>query len=146
MTDYSNAFKEVYEILNSLEEEEYKKISKDLIKVIEENKNDDYEYIVDEEKSLKEQSMLPETKAILFNIFRDYLSTPEQREKIKVMQAEDRRKAEELKREAYYKNRKTEEIVKSLDKTQKVELIKLEEKEGVWKKVKNIISMVFKRT
>ena len=33
---------------------------------------------LESEKKLKDQEMLPETKAILFNIFRDYLSTEEE--------------------------------------------------------------------
>ena len=37
MKDYSNAFTEVYEILNHLEIESYNKIPADLIKSIEEN-------------------------------------------------------------------------------------------------------------
>ena len=58
-------------------------------------------YEMNEELDLKNQVMLPETKAILFNLFRDYLSTPEQKEKIKKMQAEDRRKLEEQKKQEF---------------------------------------------
>ena len=72
MKDYSNAFTEVYEILNHLEIESYNKIPADLIKSIEENRNKKYEYILDEELDLTEQPMLRETKAILFNIFRNF--------------------------------------------------------------------------
>ena len=48
--------------------------------------------------------MLPETKATLFNLFRDYLSTPEQKEKIIRMQREDRLKLERQKEQKYGKN------------------------------------------
>ena len=114
MKDYSNAFAEVYEILNYLEEESYNKIPKDFLEVIEENRNKEYEYIVENPEDLTEQPMLPETRAILFNIFRDYLCTPEQREKIIKMQAEERKQNEEKKRIEYYKIKKvikqTEEV------------------------------------
>ena len=57
--------------------------------------------------------MLIETRAILFNIFRDYLATPEQREKIKKWQDEDRKILEQAKREKYgvdvFKNKSSKE-------------------------------------
>ena len=40
--------------------------------------NEEYEYYMNEDIDLSNQQMLPETKATLFNLFRDYLSTPEQ--------------------------------------------------------------------
>ena len=82
-TKYANAYTEVYEILNCLDEEEYSKIPEELLEVFEENRNLDYEYEVNEEQDLLKQPMLKETKAILLNIFRDYLATPEQKQKIK---------------------------------------------------------------
>ena len=82
-TKYGNAYAEVYEILSYLDKEEYNKIPKELIEVFEENRNLEYEYEVNEEQDLTNQPMLIETKAILLNIFRDYLATPEQSSKIK---------------------------------------------------------------
>ena len=74
MTKYKDAYTEVYEILEQLDEEEYNKIPSNVITAIRENRNTEYEFELDEELELKEQELLPETKAILFNIFRDYLS------------------------------------------------------------------------
>ena len=101
MTKYKNAYTEVYEILEQLDEEEYNKIPSEVITAIRENRNTEYEFELDEELELKEQELLPETKAILFNLFRDYLSTAEQKEKIKKMQAEERQKNEQNKSEQY---------------------------------------------
>ena len=80
---YANAYAEVYKILECLEEESYEKIPKEFLQAIEENRNLDYEYEVNEEQDLSKQPMLIETRAILLNIFRDYLATPEQSKKIK---------------------------------------------------------------
>lgn len=99
MKDYSNAYAEVYTILNYLDEEELNKIPLEVRQVIEEKRNKEYKYELNEELNLNEQQMLPETKALLFNLFRDYLSTPIQREKIKRMQQEDRWKKEKKKQE-----------------------------------------------
>ena len=95
MTKYKNAYTEVYEIIKQLDEEEYNKIPSEVIKAIEENRNTEYEFDLDEDIELKDQELLPETKAILFNLFRDYLSTAEQKEKIIKMQAEERQKNEQ---------------------------------------------------
>lgn len=100
-TKYANAYTEVYEILNCLDKEEYKKIPEELIEVFEENRNLDYEYEVNEEEDLMKQPMLKETKAILLNIFRDYLATPEQSQKIKQWLEEDRQYIEKQKQEKY---------------------------------------------
>ena len=97
MTKYKNAYTEVYEIIEQLNEEEYSKIHPQVIKAIEENRNTEYEFELDEDIELKDQELLPETKAILFNLFRDYLSTPEQKEKIIKMQAEERIRNEQKK-------------------------------------------------
>lgn len=99
---YHNAFTEVYEIISYLDECDYNKIPREIISVIEENRNKDYEYFLDDSISFEEQEMLPETKAILFNFFRDYLSTKEQKEKIIKFQRNQRAKLEEEKRKKYY--------------------------------------------
>ena len=82
MSNRKNAYTEVYTILQELNEEEYEKIPSEVIDAIRLNRNEEYFYELDEDLELKEQPMLPETKAILFNLFRDYLATQEQKEKI----------------------------------------------------------------
>ena len=94
MSNRKNAYAEVYTILQELNEEEYNKIPPEVIKTIEANRNEEYEYELDDELELKDQPMLSETKAILFNLFRDYLATPEQKAKIIRMQNEARQKNE----------------------------------------------------
>lgn len=103
MNNRKNAYTEVYTILEHLNEEEYKKIPPEIIEALKENRNKEYFYKIDEELQLKEHKMLPETKAILFNLFRDYLSTQKQKEKIIRMQNEERRKMELRKKQQYSK-------------------------------------------
>lgn len=141
MTKYKNAYTEVYEILEQLDEEEYNKIPSEVITAIRENRNTEYEFELDEELELKEQELLPETKAILFNLFRDYLSTAEQKEKIKKMQAEERRKNEQNKSEQY-----NSDLFASKKKVQDIreehtELI--EYKENILKRIFNKIRQFF---
>ena len=101
MNNYGDAFTEVYEIISYLNDEEYNKIPKEVVDAIYENRNKEYEYWLDESIPLEDQEMLPETKAILFNLFRDYLSYPWQKEKIIKMQREERIRKEEIKRKKY---------------------------------------------
>ena len=101
MNNRRNAYTEVYTILQDLDEEEYKKIPPEVIKAIEENRNLEYDFELDENLELKEQILLPQTKAILFNLFRDYLATLEQKEKIIKMQNEERAKIELKKKQMY---------------------------------------------
>lgn len=99
--NYKNAYKEVFTILNFLDKEDYVKIPSEILTVIKSNMNEEYEYEMNDEVDIFNQQMLPETKSTLYNIFRDYLSTPEQKEKILKMQAEDRIKIELRKKQLY---------------------------------------------
>ena len=81
MSNRNNAYTEVYAILQYLNEEEYNKIPPEIVDAIRLNRNVEYEYTLNNELDLEKQPMLPETKAILFNLFRDYLATPEQKNK-----------------------------------------------------------------
>ena len=139
MNNRRNAYTEVYTILQELNEEEYNKIPLEIIETLKANMNKEYNYELDEEKELKEQPMLPQTKAILLNIFRDYLSTSEQKEKIIKMQNEERQKNELEKKKKYDLNvfeNKTKEKLKQTN-NQENELIKY--KKNIFTKIINKI-------
>ena len=142
MTKYKNAYTEVYEILEQLDEEEYSKIPSEVITAIKENRNTEYEFKLDEELELKEQELLPETKAILFNIFRDYLSTPEQKEKIIKMQAEERLKNEQKKAKQYNSDLFANKQKVQSGEIEHTELI--EYKENIFKRIFNKIRQFFR--
>ena len=141
MTKYKNAYTEVYEIIKQVDEEEYNKIPSEVIKAIEENRNTEYEFDLDEDIELKDQELLPETKAILFNLFRDYLSTAEQKEKIIKMQAEERLKNEQKKAKQY-----NSDLFANKQKVQSVErehIELIEYKENIFKRIFNKIRQFF---
>lgn len=150
MNNRRNAYTEVYTILQDLDEEEYNKIPPEVIETLDTNRNKEYEYFLDNELELKDQPMLPETKAILFNLFRDYLATPEQRTKIIKMQNEARQK-NELKKQQMYN---TDVFAnKSINKTTKVDENEVEAnneekqiviyKENIFKRILNKIKSLF---
>jgi len=138
-----NAYKEVYTILQELNEEEYNKIPPEIIEAIRLNMNEEYEYELDEELELKDHQMLPETKAILFNLFRDYLATQEQKEKIIRMQNEERQK-NEIKKQKQYNTNVFEKKQKEKSARNQQETIQLiEYKENIFKKILNKIIKFF---
>ena len=145
-TKYANAYTEVYEILNCLDEEEYSKIPEELLEVFEENRNLDYEYEVNEEQNLLKQPMLKETKAILLNIFRDYLATPEQKQKIKQWLQADRSYIERQKQEKYNSNvfkNKTRD--KKIDNEESNTVLPVEiKKQSIFQKIINGLKRIFK--
>ena len=146
---YKDAFAEVYVILEYLDEEDYKKIPEDLLKVIEKNRNKEYKYEMNDEFDLEKQPMLVETKAILFNIFRDYLSTPEQKEKIIRMQKEDMERIKKKKSEEYEKTmakKQIFELSKEVENGEKEQTSLVEvKKESFWKKVLDKVNKLIKK-
>lgn len=150
MNNRKNAYTEVYTILEDLNEEEYKKIPPEVIDTIRLNRNEEYFYELDEDLELKEQPMLPETKAILFNLFRDYLSTQEQKAKIIIMQNEERQKNELKKQKQYntdvFENKQRQNIEQIEDNKEKLTETNLViYKENIFKKILNKIKRFFIR-
>ena len=143
MNNRKNAYTEVYTILQELNEEEYNKIPPEVIKTIEANRNEEYEYELDDELELKEQPMLPETKAILFNLFRDYLANPEQKTKIIRMQNEERQKNELKKQQMYntdlFANKPKKNVTENNNETIQI----VEYKGSIFKSILNKIKSFF---
>ena len=141
MNNRMNAYTEVYTILQDLSQEDYNKIPPEVIEAIKQNRNLNYNNELNEELELKEQPMLPQTKAILFNLFRDYLSTPEQKEKIIKMQNEERQKNELKKKQQYnidvFETKQKENSIQ----TESVQLMMY--KENIFKKILNKIIKFF---
>ena len=156
MNNRKNAYTEVYTILQDLNEEEYNKIPPEVIETLDANRNKEYEYFLDDELELKDQPMLPETKAILFNLFRDYLATPEQKIKIIRMQNEARQKNELKKQQMYntdvFANKRSIQR-EELEKNETLEENKTESnneekqiviyKENIFKRILNKIKSLF---
>ena len=137
MNNYSNAYAEVYTILEYLDEEEKNKIPQKVLNAIEQSRNKDYIFDLEDDIELQEQILLPETRAILYNLFRDYLAEPWQKEKIIEMQKEERQKNEELKKQSYDGEifSKEQNNCEENHKDENIEL--LEYNESIFKKISN---------
>ena len=84
------AYKEVYEILKYIPEEDYKKIPKSMIKVIEKRMDKSYGFKVTEFEDFQKQEMLNETECILAIFYRDYWASEKEREIILKNEEQDR--------------------------------------------------------
>lgn len=107
---FPKAYKEVLEILRYLPKESVEKIPQNLIEMFKEKMDNTYEFEIDINKDFQEQELLEETKAILANIYRDYLATPEVKANIEAKERHQMQILEEEKRKKYnpdvFKNRK----------------------------------------
>ena len=98
---YKRAFAEVYEILKYLDDENYNKIPQNVINALKENRDTKYDFFIDEAMPFYEQDILEETKAILFNLYRDYLAEANIKEKIIKIEKEKFNRLENIKKEKY---------------------------------------------
>lgn len=101
MSNYNMAFTEIYEVFKILNTTDYNKIPLNVIKAISENRDENYNYKKNEYGEIDIQSLLPETKAILYNFYRDYWTTKEKREEIIANQRQERIKNEKEKKQKY---------------------------------------------
>lgn len=147
---YKQAFTEVLEILSYLSKDNYNKISKELINAIESNRDTDYLYYIDTTKSLEEQEMLEETKAILFNIYRDYLADNNTKQQIFNYQNQENI----IKKQIKSQNIKINDMFTQKSKTngdevkdisyENVALIEVKPKTNIFNKIINKIKSLFK--
>lgn len=138
--EYRNAYSEVLEILKYISEEDFCKIPNDLIRLFKENSNKDYIFYYNPNRTLQEQNVSKTAKYIIAILFRDYWSTPKQKEKILAKEKLDFNKIEEEKRNLYnpnniFQNNSNEIVVEELA------LVEYEN-QSLWYKIKKILGIV----
>ena len=102
---FPKAYVEVLEIIKYIPKKEYDKIPQYILQNMENEKDVSYTYTVTYFDNFQEQRMLKETEAILAVFYRDYWSTPYQKERIKAKKEKyDMEKLEEEKRKKYNSN------------------------------------------
>lgn len=146
INNYKNALVEVDAVLDCLQDEEYIKIPTDIMNAIKTNKNEDYIFEYDEELNYADWNLMAETKALLYNIFKKYLATDEQKqyfiekERLETIQLE-REKAKEYDVDTLFKNKN--EITSETNETSKALINYKEEK--WYKKIFNFIKNLLKK-
>ena len=102
--EYKKSCTEVLEILSYLSKEDYKKIPTDVINALEYDKDLNYNFKYDVNRTLDEQGVLNTTKIIIAMFFRDYWATEKQRNIILNYEKNCRNKLEEEKRKEHNPN------------------------------------------
>ena len=92
------AYVEVLEFLKMIPKEEYDKVPNYIIKNMEEEKDNLYDFQMENVEDFSKQDLLEETVAILAVLFRDYWATDMQRTKIREIEIIERRVLEENKK------------------------------------------------
>lgn len=125
INNYKKALVEVDAVLSCLDYNEYKKIPTNIIDAIENNKDEEYTYDYDEELEYEDWSLMPETKAILYNICKKYLATEEQRKYLQQKERLENYKIESEKIKKYNSENlfKKEKEVKKVEQEENNELI-----------------------
>lgn len=142
--EYREAFTEVNEILKYFNKDLLKKIPKEFIKNIKENMSTTYKVIYDNTKSLNEQNIKQETRAILSIIYRDYICDKETKEKIIQNDRKEWLQLEEKKKEEY----KNTELFKSPIKNQNIsndKYLKVVEKQNIIIKIIEKIKEIWRK-
>jgi hypothetical protein len=142
---YSRALKEVYVILENSEEKIKRKIPENFKLFV--SKNMDKEYIpnISFNNEAWEDTIMEETQQILAVIYRDYLVTKEEREKLLKEESEEEKRIEQKLREKYNPDnifKKNKEKDKSNDTN--TSMIKIEEIKWYKKIISKILS-IFKK-
>lgn len=144
-TYYRKACKEVIEILSYISKEEYNKIPQEIIKVLENDKDDDYNFKYDPNKTLDEQNISKQAKTIIAIFYRDYWASEYQRKKIKEYEKLLYEKIEKEKKDKYNSNEifKIDNHIKENDR--KNEIVLVDNNESLFKKILNRIKNFFTR-
>ena len=95
------SYKELYEIIKCLPIKEKNKIPKKFMNEIESKMDTNYEYKVEHINDFENQEMLYETRCLLALVYRDYLATEEEKQKILHKEKEELLKIEQEKQAKY---------------------------------------------
>ena len=106
---YAKAYTELYEILKNISEKDLNKIPKEVLDMLEEKRDKEYNFKLEENIEFENQKLLRETKILLAILYRDYWATKEEKEKITQKWKNDIIKNEEenkIKYNELFKNKK----------------------------------------
>lgn len=143
--NYKKVLVEVEAVLSCLNYMDYKKIPQNIIEAIKVNKDENYIFEYDENLDYKDWNLMLETKAILYNLFKQYLATNEQKEYYKQKELIERNRIEKEKKQKYNVDNLFK--VKSLKENQQEEVKENSElikyKEPILKRIINKIKAIF---
>lgn len=143
--EYAVACTEVLEVLNYISKEDYNKVPRDVIQVLEKNKKDDIVFLYNPWKDINEQKMSETGRMMLASFFHDYWATEVQKNKIKAFQNNKRHQIEEENRQKYntniFKNRNTTINESQNEQAENIQLV--EYKENIFRRILRFFRKMF---
>ena len=143
--EYAVACTEVLEVLNYISKEDYYKVPREVIQVLEKNKKDDIVFLYNPWKDINEQKMSETGRMMLASFFRDYWATEVQKNKIKAFQNNKRHQIEEENRQKYntdiFKNRNTTINEGQNEQAENIQLV--EYKENIFRRILGFFTKMF---
>lgn len=143
--EYAVACTEVLEVLNYISKEDYYKVPREVIQVLEKNKKDDIVFLYNPWKDINEQKMSETGRMMLASFFRDYWATEVQKNKIKAFQNNKRHQIEEENRQKYntdiFKNRNTTINEGQNEQAENIQLV--EYKENIFRRILGFFRKMF---
>lgn len=143
--EYAVACTEILEVINYVSKEDYNKVPKDVLQVLEKNKKDDIVFLYNPWKDINEQKMSETGRVMLASFFRDYWATEVQKNKIKAFQNNKRHQIEEENRQKYntdiFKNRNTTINESQNEQAENIQLV--EYKENIFRRILGFFRKMF---
>ena len=116
---YTNAFSEVYTIINILSEKLKKNIPTQLLELIEKERNENYDFKYNDSLPIDEQDISSEAKAILTLIYRNYLcDSDEKKELDEIFEINEKKYYEKLTTNMFKNSQKPENNEEIVDNTE----------------------------
>ena len=141
--EYEEAFYEIDEIFKIMPIDLLSKIPKEFREMISETKSKDYKIKIEE--PLEEQHLKKETIIILGLIYRDFICSAEERDKLQIQDAEEIRQIQEELNKQYDMNNVFENKKKKKEPYDSSKDLVLYEEPGFIKKIFNLIKGIFKK-
>jgi len=138
---YRNALTEISEIIKYSDDETKESISEEFLEFVENNKSRTYKSKITADKPLEEQEILYETRVVLAEMYRDFWATDE--EKRVITQRMKLYEKIELEKEMP-KVTINEDMFGTKGKKDNQNLAKIEEKNGIFYKIINLIKKLLK--
>lgn len=145
--NYACAYKEVVEILKYTEREDVNKIPRSTILMFKYLMDETHQFKVNINKSLQEQNLCREAKAILANIFKNYWATDEERAEMEreerlYLEQEEMAKREKYNPDDLFKNRKM--VINDTIEEEQISMVEYK-KEPFFIKILNKIKSIWER-
>ena len=141
--EYEEAFYEIDEIFKIMPIDLLSKIPKEFREMISENKSKDYKIKIVE--PLEEEHFNKETIILLGLIYRDFICSAEERDKLQIQDAEEIRQIQEELNKQYDMNNVFENKKKKKEPYDSSKDLVLYEEPGFIKKIFNLIKGIFKK-